>query len=137
MSTEPGYEEQQDPGPPPWDWTGLPPDQLAENWAELAAWAGWLQEAYAPWVVLPDCWPAHEGLRTELRIFWYWHLFAVSASWEPSEALGWHNDLRSAAVAWRELAACRHEPPVRHQEQVQAERLARTRGYVMAALEGR
>ena len=111
---------------PPWVWDDLTPEVRAESWRRLAEWVEWLEEAYGTWVVLPPCWPVHEGLRTELTMFWYWHRWVSTAAVNPIDGVRWHNELRRSAQAWRELATCQHEPPVRHHQQLlQANRARR------------
>jgi hypothetical protein len=112
-------------GAPPWVWDGLGDEVRGAAWNGLAAWVDWLEEAYAPWVMLPPCWPVHEGLRTELTMFWYWHRWVMSAAVNPIDGIRWHNELRRSAVAWRELSTCRHETPVAHHNQIMAARLAK------------
>ena len=118
---------------PPWIWDGLPEDIQAESWRRLAAWVEWLEEAYAPWVVLPACWPAHEGLLTELRMYWVWHRWLTTAAVNPADGVRWHHELRRSAQAWGELASCRHDPPVRHQEQMRAVQRQRRDGFLAEA----
>lgn len=110
---------------PPWVWDGLPEQVRAESWRRLADWVEWLEDAYAPWVVLPACWPAHEGLRVELTMFWHWHRWLSTAAVNPIDGVRWHQELRRSAAAWREVASCRHEPPVRHHEQMLTARRTR------------
>lgn len=69
---------------------------------------GWLVEAYEPWVRLPSCWPRHVGLRSELVFFQAWHERILEGD-DPYEGVNWHTALRSAAMAWQELAGCRHD----------------------------
>ncbi|ADJ50408.1 hypothetical protein AMES_8582 [Amycolatopsis mediterranei S699] len=111
--------------PPPWIWDALEDDVRARSWQELADWVDWLGEAYSPWVHLPPCWPAHEGLKTELSMFWYWHRWLSTAAVNPIDGVRWHNELRRSAQAWRELATCQHEPPVAHHHQIVAAQRAR------------
>lgn len=105
---------------PPWVWTDLTPDRLARNWQELAAWVAWLEDAYAPWVLLPACWPDHEGLRTELTMYWYWHRWVQRKAANPIDGVRFHQELRRSAQAWRELSNCRHDPPMPHRQQIRA-----------------
>lgn len=118
---------------PPWVWDHLSEEMYAESWRRLAAWVEWLEGAYAPWVVLPACWPAHEGLRTELTIFWIWHRWLMTTAVNPVDGARWHSDLRRAAGAWRELASCRHDAPLRHQQQMDANRRERRDRFIVAA----
>ena len=115
---------------PPWAWDTLPSDEFRELWGQLVEWVDWLQEAYAPWIVLPACWPSHEGLSAELILFWYWHYSVTSEAHDPTAGVQWHADLRVAAHAWRELATCAHEPPLHHQERTNAADRARRDGHV-------
>lgn len=122
------------PKPPPWVWDHLPDEIYNESWRRFAAWVSWLEEAYAPWVMLPPCWPAHEGLRSELMMFWYWHRYLMNRSANPTEGVRWHADLRRAAYDWRDLAGCTHEPPVRHAQELTEHRNAKTQEFVTALL---
>ncbi|MFG1906735.1 hypothetical protein [Kribbella sp. NPDC048928] len=115
---------------PPWVWDGLNEEIREESWYGLAKWVDWLEEAYAPWVMLPPCWPVHEGLRTELTMFRYWHRWLMSAAVNPIDGVRWHNELRRSAVSWRELSTCRHEPPVAHHNQIMAARKAKRDQYL-------
>lgn len=114
---------------PPWVWDGLPRDTYRERWTGLVAWVDWLEEAYAPWVVLPNCWPAHEGLRAELVLFWYWHGWLISEATDPVAGIRWHGDLRRAAEAWRELSTCDHRPSGPEQIRVLTMQRQRRDGY--------
>lgn len=105
--------------PPPWVWDHVSEEPRAELWRRLAEWVEWLEGAYAPWVTLPPCWPAHEGLVVELRMFRQWHRWLMSQATQPADGVRWHQDLRRSAQAWQVLAGCRHEPPIRQHRQVQ------------------
>ena len=94
----------------PWWWDDLDDDERAQNWQGLAWWVDWLVDAYSPWVVLPPCWALHEGIATELKVFWNWHALAIKVESSPADAIRWHQELRTSATAWRELANCKHEP---------------------------
>ncbi|MET7281898.1 hypothetical protein ABZS29_26940 [Kribbella sp. NPDC005582] len=118
---------------PPWVWDEKEPHEREGNWDKLAAWVAWLEEAYAPWVLLPPCWPVHEGLRTELTMYWYWHKWVMSTAVNPIDGVRWHNEIRRSASAWRELATCRHEPPVAHHGQIMAARLVKRDEYLAQA----
>jgi hypothetical protein len=91
-----------------WNWTRLSPAELQERWRVLAAWVGWLQDHYAPWVKLPPCWPRHEALRSELEFFRAWHTQLLEDG-DAVEGTNWHSTLRSAASAWVELSDCEHD----------------------------
>ncbi|HEX6683759.1 MAG TPA: hypothetical protein VF062_13230 [Candidatus Limnocylindrales bacterium] len=121
---------------PPWDWSRFTAGERAQLLRELSEWVDWLGDAYAPWVLLPPCWPAHEGLRVELTMFWLWHRWMQRSNPSPVEGIKWHNELRHSAAAWRELASCRHEPPVRHHEQLQAAHRERRDHFLTTAFEG-
>ncbi|WP_187369727.1 hypothetical protein [Fodinicola acaciae] len=114
----------------PWVWDQQDSASYPTKWKSLAEWVQWLQEAYHPWVLLPPCWPAHEGLSTELRLFWYWHRWTMGGSASPVDAVRWHNDLRQSASAWRELAACTHEAPLPHRAAIERQRRDRTEAFV-------
>ena len=58
-------------------------------------------------------------------MFWLWHEWLTSAGVNPIDGVRWHHDLRRSALAWRELANCRHDPPVSRHEQMRVARLAR------------
>ncbi len=118
---------------PPWVWDDLTDEVRAESWRKLAEWVEWLEEAYATWVTLPPCWPVHEGLRTELAMFWYWHRWVSTAAVNPIDGVRWHNEMRRSAQAWRELAACQHEPPVRHHQQMLLANRARRDQFLVRA----
>lgn len=91
-----------------WDWQKLGRQERAIRWELLAAWVAWLQETYEEWVKLPDCWPRHEALRSELDFFRAWHAGLIESG-TPSEGISWHSALRSAAPAWGALSSCTHE----------------------------
>jgi hypothetical protein len=118
---------------PPWVWDGLSDDLHEETWRRFAEWVSWLTEAYEPWVVLPDCWSVHEGLRVELSMFWYWHRVLMTASVNPVDGVRWHAELRRAAGSWRELAGCQHEPPIRHSQALAEQRRTRTAQFLAVA----
>lgn len=122
------------PKSPPWVWDRLSDELHAETWRRFADWVAWLEEAYPPWVVLPDCWPAHEGLRTELVFFWYWHRWLMTSSANPADGVRWHAELHRAAPAWRELATCAHEPLAPRHEQLAEQRRDRTAVFVDQAM---
>jgi hypothetical protein len=119
--------------PPPWVWDQLPDELYAESWRRLADWVEWLERAYAPWVVLPVCWPAHEGLRTELTVFWVWHRWFTTAAVNPVDGVRWHSELRRAAQDWRALANCLHDPPPYNREQQDAARRAERDRFIAEA----
>lgn len=110
---------------PPWVWNQLPSAERRRRWQALVTWVEWLEEAYQPWVVLPACWPAHEGLRAELTLFWYWHGWLSTSADDPAAGVRWHAELRRAAEEWRRLAACDHRPPGPERERVMAARRTR------------
>lgn len=120
--------------PPPWVWDNLPPEVHQRRWQNLVAWVQWLEEAYAPWVILPPCWPAHEGLLAELILFWCWHDWLMHEETDPVAGLRWHAELRRAADAWRQLSTCDHRPPGPEQEQVVAAERARRDQFVAEAM---
>lgn len=121
----------------PWAWDTLSDDAHAQAWRDLDAWVGWLQRAYSPWVVLPPCWPVHEGLAAELRVYWYWHDWLMAESGSAAEAAGWHAELRRAAEDWRALAGCTHEPPIRPHARLAQERRDRHDAFVAWAARSR
>lgn len=92
----------------PLDWHRLSPVARRERWLSLAAWVEWLVDAYDPWIKLPDCWPRHESLRSELASFQAWH-DEILRSGTGYDGTYWHAQLRTAASAWEELEHCRHE----------------------------
>ena len=120
---------------PPWVWTDKPADNLARTWKDFAAWVEWLENAYAPWVLLPACWPAHEGLQAELRMFWYWHRWIQRKAANPIDGVRFHQELRRSAQAWRELSGCRHDDPMPHRLQIRADELRRRDSFVAAAIQ--
>lgn len=91
-----------------WDWQKLGRQERAVRWEMLSTWVAWLQETYEEWVKLPECWPRHEALRSELEFFRAWHADLVDSG-TPSEGIDWHSSLRAATPAWATLAACTHE----------------------------
>lgn len=95
---------------PRWNWTDLSSEEYRERLEDLAGWVAWLVDSYGEWVELPPCWPVHEALRAELSFFCYWNRRIMRLGRDPSEGLRWHLNLRAAAVQWRSLSACRHEP---------------------------
>lgn len=121
-------------GRPPWVWSQLSGNELRQRWQELVAWVEWIEEAYAPWVTLPACWPAHEGLRNELVLLWYWYDWLVHEESDPVAALRWHTELRRAATAWRELATCDHRSPGTEYERIRAAHRVRRDQFVAEVL---
>lgn len=119
---------------PPWVWADLDSDKLERSWRDLATWVDWLEDAYAPWVLLPACWPDHEGLRTELRMFWYWHRWVQRKAVNPIDGVRWHQELRRSAQAWRDLANCRHDPPMPHRQQIRTVERQRRDAYITEAI---
>jgi hypothetical protein len=117
----------------PWVWDQEDSEVYRAKWEHLAEWVNWLQEAYQPWVVLPPCWPVHDGLCAELKLFWYWHRWTLGGSATPVDAIRWHSDLRHSATAWRELAACTHDAPLRHRAEFEDQRRSRSAAFVIQA----
>ncbi|MGH7911003.1 MAG: hypothetical protein ACREQM_17530 [Candidatus Dormibacteraceae bacterium] len=116
-----------EPVAPPWDWSVAPPAELRESWHDLAVWVEWLRRSYAGWVTLPDCWPRHEPLRSELCAFMWWHRRAQRAADDPEDLIRWHGELRRSAESWARLAACVHDgadPRLRQDEAARRQRLA-------------
>lgn len=93
---------------PPWDWSLLTAPELEEAWRELAIWVEQLRREYRLWVTLPECWPLHEPLRSELLYFMYWQKRLIHVGDDPEEGVRWHGELRRAAEAWGRLATCDH-----------------------------
>jgi hypothetical protein len=93
---------------PPWDWSDLAPSEVEEAWRELAIWVEQLRRDYRAWVTLPECWPLHEALRSELLYFMYWQKRVVHVGDDPEEGVRWHGELRRAAESWAKLATCDH-----------------------------
>lgn len=91
-----------------WDWSRLDPVSRRKRWASLVEWVGWLLENYDPWVKLPECWPRHESLRSELAFFQDWHREVIETG-TPYDGVSWHSSLRIAADAWSRLSNCKHE----------------------------
>lgn len=120
--------------PRPWVWDRHGDELYRRSWERFAEWVAWLESAYAPWVLLPPCWPAHTGLAAELKLFWYWHRWTQTGQASPADAVRWHSELRHAASAWRELATCSHEPPVRHRQAIARDRRRRTKDFVDRAM---
>jgi hypothetical protein len=116
--------------PPPWVWSDLRGAALTQAWEELGSWVSWLEEAYAPWIVLPDCWPLHEGLCVEIRIFYYWHEYLTTHALPAVESLRWHSELRSASRQWQALAQCVHEDAAPHVLDMRRQRLQVRRRYL-------
>jgi hypothetical protein len=119
---------------PPWVWEVLHTDEQEQSWRRHVAWVEWLQDAYEPWISLPPCWPAHEGLRTELRMFWYWHRWVMTSAMDPRDGVRWHDALRAAARAWSDLAGCSHQSPLRHVGDLRRERRERVADHVRRQL---
>lgn len=117
-----------------WNWARLSRQERTARWEVLAAWVAWLQETYEAWVTLPECWPRHEALRSELEFFRAWHAEIMERN-EPREGTDWHATLRAAAAAWTELADCTHED----RPWVEADRFRgpRFQHHLRAAREGR
>ena len=122
---------------PPWVWDELSDELRAESWRRLAAWVDWLEHAYAPWIDLPACWPSHEGLRTELTIFYYWHGWLMRSAVNPMDGVRWHNELRNSASAWKVLATCQHDLSVNYPDKLEASRRARRDGFIATVLDRR
>lgn len=120
-------------GGSPWWWEDLDGASRAERWDRFEPWVEWLVEAYAPWVALPPCWALHEGMCTELKVFWTWHEWAIKQRSNPVDAVRWHQDLRSSAKSWRELATCKHEPESVHLSSMSQRRNQRTADFVRQA----
>jgi hypothetical protein len=97
------------PPRPPWDWASLEPRQRALELERLGDWVRALRDDYRAWVNLPDCWPLHEPLRSELAFFWYWQREILGVRNRAAEGVHWHEELRRSADAWRRLSTCRHE----------------------------
>lgn len=93
---------------PPWNWSHLPPSELEEAWRELALWVEDLRREYRAWITLPDCWPLHEPLRSELVYFMHWQQRIVHLGDDPEEGVRWHVELRRSAESWGRLASCDH-----------------------------
>lgn len=132
--TEPEWDTEEPVDPPLWVWDDLPDDVYVGLWREFAAWVAWLEDTYGAWVTLPPCWPLHEALRTELTMFWYWHGEIMSTEQNPVAGISWHNDLRNSAVAWRELAGCDHEEPIRYHRQLAEDRRRRHSEFLERAI---
>ncbi|MFZ0215631.1 MAG: hypothetical protein WAM30_06765 [Candidatus Dormiibacterota bacterium] len=98
-------------GPPPWDWGELDAAEFQEAWRDLAIWVEWLRRSYGEWVTLPDCWPEHESLRSELCAFRWWHKRALHLEGDPEDLIRWHGEIRRAAESWARLATCEHAAP--------------------------
>jgi len=116
--------------PPPWDWTGLPADELAARLRSVAKWVAWLVDNYGDWVDLPACWPLHELLRAELTFFCYWHRRILAAGTDASEGVRWHLSLRFAAGRWRELSNCRHDDNPARSARLEAGRRVSLQGFL-------
>lgn len=123
-----------EPAPPLWVWDGLDDELYQGLWREFAAWVRWLEDAYGTWVELPPCWPLHEALREELRLFWYWHTELMTTEDSPVTGIAWHNDLRQSAQAWRELASCEHAEQLRYHRQLAEQRRSRHEGFLEQAI---
>jgi hypothetical protein len=93
---------------PPWNWSGLSGEDLRAAWESLAGWVEALRDDYRDWVALPDCWPLHEPLRSELLFFKCWQERVLRLSDDPEDGIRWHSELRRAAEAWSRLALCDH-----------------------------
>jgi len=119
----------------PWWWDDLDDDERAQNWQGLAWWVDWLVDAYSPWVALPPCWALHEGIATELKVFWNWHALAIKVESSPADAIRWHQELRTSATAWRELANCKHEPQLVQLSTVSQRRREKASAYIAQAVE--
>ncbi|HYZ01670.1 MAG TPA: hypothetical protein VFA92_09260 [Candidatus Binatia bacterium] len=121
--------------PPPWNWERLPQTDLEASWRELTLWVEWLRREYRTWVTLPDCWPLHEALRSELCFFMWWHRRAVELSDDPEDGIRWHGDLRQAAEAWSRLATCDHEAQTDRRPADEDRRRAQLSGYLRDAMD--
>ncbi|MBO0689472.1 MAG: hypothetical protein J2P40_07870 [Candidatus Dormibacteraeota bacterium] len=121
--------------PPPWNWERLQASDLETSWRELTLWVEWLRREYRTWVTLPDCWPLHEALRSELCLFMWWHRRAVELSDDPEDGVRWHGELRQAAEAWSRLATCDHESGSRRRPPDEDRRRAQLSGYLREAME--
>jgi hypothetical protein len=121
--------------PPPWDWERLPASDLEGSWRELTLWVEWLRREYRGWVTLPDCWPLHEALRSELCFFMWWHRRAIGLADDPEDGVRWHAELRQAAEAWGRLATCDHEAQDRWHPHNEEQRQAVLAGFVRQAID--
>lgn len=117
-----------------WVWEHLPEAGRQELWRGLAGWVEWLEQAYAPWVVLPPCWAAHEGLSTELAMLWCWHDRLRTRESDPADGVRWHAELRHAAGAWQAVAMCEHQLPGPEQQRIRAAQLARRDQFLAEAI---
>jgi hypothetical protein len=120
---------------PPWNWTDRDREQKKILWKQLSDWVNWLEHAYDTWVQLPPCWALHEGLCTELRIFWYWHKLVMKAQSDPAQAVRWHRELRTSAHAWSLLANCAHEPQLRQLDAMAEQRAQQVASFTHAAID--
>ena len=120
---------------PPWNWTVRDREQKAKLWEQLSDWVSWLEQAYDTWVRLPPCWALHEGLSTELRIFWYWHKLVMNGQSDPALAVRWHRELRTSAQAWFSLTNCAHEPPLRQLDAIAEQRAQQVAAFTRAAID--
>ena len=117
----------------PWWWRDFDEAFYNECWDAFATWVDWLVEAYSPWVVLPPCWALHEGMANELKIFWNWYESAIKVRANPVDAVRWHQDMRSSATAWRELATCKHEPDSGHLPAMSQRRKVKAADFIQQA----
>ena len=103
--------EEQRSDSPPWNWAALTEEERIAELDDLAEWAAELQQGYGRWVRLPACWPCHQALLEELKVFWYWRLrLDQNPESTPEDAVRWHHNLRAAADAWAwAFAGCQHQ----------------------------
>jgi hypothetical protein len=104
---------------PAWNWSQLTGQDFERNLRDLAAWVQRMETDYGEWLQLPPCWPLHVGVREELALFWYWHRYAQRVAETPYEGVRWHHEFRAAADAWRSIASCKHEEPVRYRAELE------------------
>ncbi|GAA3768587.1 hypothetical protein GCM10022225_63940 [Plantactinospora mayteni] len=120
--------------PAPWAWDDATDEAYEDLWARFVRWVDWVEREYAPWVVLPPCWPVHEALRFELTLLWYAHDAALYRSTDPISGIQWHVDLRNAANAWRALATCDHREPSPEQRRIEQARRDRRDEFAAEAM---
>jgi hypothetical protein len=121
--------------PPPWAWERVSAEQRRLRWQDLMQWVEWLRRTHEDMVRLPDCWPHHLHLRSELAMFRYWHMRAFEMMRDPSEGTRWYQSLAVSAERWRELATCEHEAPLGFEEMALRDREATVKSFVDAVVD--
>jgi hypothetical protein len=119
---------------PLWDWRGASPENLRDRWDDLAMWVEWARHTYRDFLKLPDCWPGHVALRTELYLFRVAWVDAFLQSADPFDGIRWLREFQRSAEGWRQMANCKHEPPFRYEARAAVVRRSTVRQHLEAIM---